>query len=72
MKLGILLFLAGVAIVFYLLNFKFEKKVLKNIALVLSVLLALYGLILTVQPEENKYVKFTKSTIHKDKNITTK
>ncbi|MEA3288724.1 MAG: hypothetical protein U9Q04_00970 [Campylobacterota bacterium] len=66
MKIGLLLFIAGVALVLYLSRVKFEKTVLIRIGIIIGVFLSLYGLILVVQPSEDKYVKFTKSTISKE------
>lgn len=69
MKIGIILLLIGLALAFYLLNVHFQKRVLKNIGVVVAVLMMIYGLILTLQPDEDEYVKFTKSTIHKDDSL---
>lgn len=70
MKLGIILFLIGSALILYLVKIDFEKEVLKRIGIAIGVLMLLYGLILVVQPNEDNYVKFTKTTISKDKNST--
>ena len=68
MNLGIILFIVGLAVIFYLLKVHIQKSVLKNIGVGIAFLIALYGLILTVQPKEDEYVKFTKSTVsHKEK-----
>lgn len=70
MSLGIILFITGLAVVFYLLNVHIQKSVLKNISVAVALLIALYGLILMVQPKEDEYVKFTKSTVsHKEKEL---
>ncbi len=65
MKLGILLFIIGVAVATYLANIKFKKRVLKQIGIVIAVFIALYGFIQILQPEEDTYIKFTKTTIAK-------
>lgn len=70
MKLGILLFLIGAALIIYLVKIEFEKEVLKRIGIAVGILMLLYGLVLVVQPNEDRYVKFTQSTIAKDKNST--
>lgn len=67
MKLGIILFLIGSALILYLVKIDFEKEVLKRIGIAIGVLMLLYGLVLIVQPSEDKYVKFTESTVSKDK-----
>lgn len=67
MKIGIIFFLAGLALVFYLLNIHFQKKVLKNLGVLAAALMVIYGVILMVQPDEDEYVKFTKTTISKEK-----
>jgi hypothetical protein len=68
MKIGVLLFVIGLLLALYLLKIKFEKKILTNIGIVVAVLFVLYGLILMVQPSDDEYVKFTKSTVSKDIN----
>ena len=70
MKLGILLFIVGVVVATYLSNLKFKKKVLKQIGIVFAVLLALYGLIQIIQPSENTYIKFTKTTVSQKTEIS--
>lgn len=70
MKLGIILFLIGAALILYLVKIEFEKEVLKRIGIAVGVLMLLYGLILVVQPSEDNYVKFTQTTVSKDKNTT--
>jgi VIT1/CCC1 family predicted Fe2+/Mn2+ transporter len=64
MKLGILLFIIGLVLSTYLANLKFKKKVLKQIGIVVGILIALYGLIQLVQPDD--YIKFTKTTISQE------
>lgn len=61
MKLGILLFIIGVALVSYLANIKVKKRFLSNIGIVFGILLLIYGLILAIQPDE--FVVYTKTTI---------
>lgn len=70
MKLGIILFLIGAALILYLVKIEFEKEVLKRIGIAVGILMLLYGLILVVQPSEDNYVKFTQTTVSKDKNTT--
>ncbi len=67
MKIGIIVFLAGLLLAFYLLNVHFQKRVLKNIGVVVGILMVIYGLIMMLQPSDDKYVKFTKTTISKEK-----
>jgi sulfite exporter TauE/SafE len=71
MKLGILLFVIGSILALYLSKVKIEKSFLSKVGIVIGILFIFYGLILIVQPSEDKYVKFTKTTISKDKNTTT-
>ncbi|MEA3498979.1 MAG: hypothetical protein U9R16_07970 [Campylobacterota bacterium] len=61
MKLGILLFIVGSALILYLANIKFRKKFLSKVGIIFGILLLLYGLILTIQPKE--YIVYTKTTI---------
>lgn len=68
MKIGILLIAIGIGLSLYLLNIKWEKKILKNIGIVVGFFMLLYGLILVVQPSDDEYVKFTKTTIAKENN----
>ncbi|MEA3353498.1 MAG: hypothetical protein U9Q33_06765 [Campylobacterota bacterium] len=68
MKIGLLLFLTGSALILYLMKIDFEKEVLKRIGVLVGILMLLYGLILVVQPSEDEYVKFTKTTISKEIN----
>ena len=63
MKIGILLFIVGAALVVYLSNIKYKKRFVKNVGIVFGILLVLYGIITTIQPDE--YIKFTKTTIAK-------
>jgi len=65
MKLGFILFLLGSALILYLMRIKFEKEALKRIGITIGVLMLFYGLILLIQPKDDKYVKFTKTTISK-------
>ena len=66
MKLGILLVLIGVALVLYLANIKIKKQFLSKIGIVLGILLLLYGLILSMQPDE--FIVYTKTTISQEGN----
>ncbi len=56
----------------YFSKIKIEKRFLTEIAIVVGIALSIYGLILIVQPAENDYVKFTKTTISKHDTNTTK
>jgi uncharacterized membrane protein len=71
MKIGIILFIIGSIMTLYFSKIKIEKRFLAEIAIVTGIALSIYGLILIVQPSENNYVKFTKTTISKhDANST--
>jgi hypothetical protein len=59
--------LSGLVLILYLVNLKLNKSSLKNIGMVVGGLLIIYGLILSIQPDE--YIAYTKTTIS-DKNIT--
>lgn len=63
MKLGILLFIIGAILALYLSKVKIEKTFLTKVGTVIGVLMVLYGLILIIQPSDDEYVKFTKTTI---------
>lgn len=66
MKIGLIVLAAGLILILLLANFKFQKKVLTKIGIVIGVLLLIYGLILAIQPKE--YIQYTKTTIHKENN----
>ena len=66
MKIGIIFLVIGLLLVLLLANIKFQKKVLSQIGIVIGILLLLYGLILSIQPDN--YIKYTKTTISKDLN----
>ena len=68
MKVGLLLVLMGLVLTLYLAKVKLKKQFLHNLGMALGILLLLYGLILSVQPDE--YIQFTKTTISKENNIT--
>lgn len=65
MKLGIILFIIGAVLAIYLSKVKIEKSFLTKVGTGFGIILLLYGLILIIQPEEDKYVKFTETTISK-------
>ena len=65
MKTGIILFMLGLVLLALLLKANITKTVLKNIAFAIAILLSIYGLILMVQPNEDKYFDYTKTTITK-------
>lgn len=66
MKLGIILFIIGSILALYLSKVKIEKTFLTRVGTVIGILMLLYGLILIIQPSDDEYVKFTKTTIHKE------
>jgi len=66
MKIGIIFLVVGLLLILLLANIKFQKKVLTKIGIVLGILCLVYGLILSIQPDE--YIKYTKTTISKDTN----
>jgi sulfite exporter TauE/SafE len=70
MKVGILLFIIGSVLTLYLSKVKLKRQLLSNIGIVIGILLLVYGLILSVQPDN--YIQFTKTTISKDINTTKK
>ena len=65
MKIGIILFIFGLILVAILIKARFDKDIVKNIGIFIGVVLALYGIVLMVQPSEDKYFDYTKSTISK-------
>jgi len=66
MKIGIIFLIVGLILILLLANIKFQKKILSQIGIVLGILCLVYGLILSIQPDE--YIKYTKTTISKDTN----
>jgi len=65
MKVGIILFIVGLILITLLTNTKFNKNIVKNLAIILATLVTLYGVILMVQPGDDKYFDYTKTTISK-------
>lgn len=65
MQLGIILFIIGSILALYLSKVKIEKTFLTRVGTAIGVLMLLYGVILMIQPSEDDYVKFTKTTISK-------
>ena len=63
MKIAILLFLVGTALIIYLSNIKYKKRFIKIVGIISGILLVLYSIIILIQPDE--YIVFTKSTISK-------
>ncbi len=63
MKIGLILFILGLVLALYLLNVSLNKLFIKRVAIIISLLMLLYGLILVVQPDD--YIEFTKTTIAK-------
>lgn len=66
MKIGIILFILGSLLALYLSKVKIEKTFLTRFGTVIGILMLLYGLVLMIQPKEDTYVKFTKTTIHQE------
>jgi len=66
MKIGIIFLVIGLVLILLLANIKFQKKILSQIGIIIGVLFLLYGLVLSIQPDE--YIKYTKTTISKDTN----
>ncbi len=65
MKLGIILFILGLSLVVYLSKFKFKKIFFKNLGIAIGILLFLYGSVLMLQPSDDTYVVYTKTTVSK-------
>lgn len=72
MKIGIILFIIGSILALYLSKVKIEKTFLSKVGIVVGVLMLLYGLVLMIQPSEDEYVKFTKTTISQPSEKNTK
>ena len=68
MKIGILIFAMGLFLTLWLTKIRFRKTLLKKIGTVFGILLIIYGVIMIVQPDD--YIKYTKTTITKDRNST--
>ena len=66
MKTGIILFIIGLTLITFLTNKKFNKDIIKNIAVFVAFLVTVYGVILMVQPNEDKYFDYTHTTIVKE------
>ncbi len=47
----------------YFSKVKLEKKILQKLAIIIGILLLIYGVILIIQP--NEYIVYTKTTISK-------
>jgi len=65
MKIGIILFIVGLALITLLTNTKFNKDTIKNILIFVASILTLYGIVLMIQPNDDKYFDYTKTTISK-------
>lgn len=72
MKLGIILFIIGAILALYLSKVKIEKTFLTKVGTILGILMLLYGLVLIIQPNDDSYVKFTKTTISKHTEVEEK
>lgn len=67
MKLGILLFIIGATLIFYLAKIKIKKQFLSKLGIAFGILLLLYGLILAMQPDN--FVVYTKTTISQPQEV---
>ena len=65
MKIGIILFIIGFLLLVFLIKVNFTKEIIKNIGIALAVLMLLYGMIIIVQPSDDNFIKYTKTTIVK-------
>ena len=65
MKIGIILFIVASVILLILTKKEFNKTIIKNIFIFISIILFLYSLILIVQPDEKTYFDYTTTTISK-------
>jgi uncharacterized membrane protein YhaH (DUF805 family) len=65
MKIGIILFIVGLILVVILIQTKLNKEIIKNLGIFIAIIITLYGLILMVQPGEDKYFNYTNTTIVK-------
>jgi len=65
MKIGIILFIIGFLLLVFLIKVNFTKEIIKNIGIVIAVLMLLYGMIIIVQPNDDNFIKYTKTTIVK-------
>lgn len=63
MKIGIILFIVASILLLILTKKEFNKTIIKNITIFISIILFLYSLILMVQPKE--YFDYTTTTISK-------
>ena len=64
-NIGIILFVIGLILIALLIKIKIDKYVLKNIGIFFAIVLTLYGIILMIQPNEDTYFYYTKTTISK-------
>ena len=62
MKTGILLLLVGFILIVLFSKIGLNKQFFKKAGVVLGVFFIIYGIILMVQPKEDSYIKFTKTT----------
>jgi len=63
MKIGIILFIIGSILTLYFSKVNLEKQILQKFAIIIGILLLIYGVILMIQP--NEYIVYTKTTISK-------
>jgi len=63
MKIGIILFIIGSFLTLYFSKVKLEKNILQKLAIIIGILLLIYGVILMIQP--NEYIVYTQTTISK-------
>lgn len=62
LKLGIIILVVGLILIFALAKLSFNKRILNNIGIVFGILLVVYGMILIIQPNDDTYIQTTKTT----------
>jgi Mn2+/Fe2+ NRAMP family transporter len=65
MKIGIIVFAIILFVIFFLVKVKLTKEIFKNISIGILLLFVIYTTILIVQPNDDGYIKYTKTTIVK-------
>lgn len=48
---------------------KIKKRVVKQIGIIFGIIMAIYGIIIFAQPDEDTYIKFTKTTVSKETKV---
>jgi len=66
MKLALIFLVIGLVLILLLSKIRIEKQFLSKIGIIIGILCFIYGVILFIQPDD--YIKYTKTTIHKDIN----